>query len=353
MVSKEGYEWSGRDQNVITIDWQRSFGSARFDHAIDFSGYGAYWGRLLVQADVKSRLMWQHNDLKAEWKAYLAGLRPGAEGLRSMFEVYEHYDYLVSVSPALKDVNEKNLAQFSNGAQFVSVRNSLNCSRLLEARAFNEESEDERLKVSGEMSLTDLLDRAAQKFSWDVIEDRVMKGRTVNELIDSSPNVFTFVTAGRLSHEKNHARLIRAFHSVWKIHSNVRLVIMGSGPLQEELLALVRGLGLEQVVRLPGQVQIPFVVMNEADCFVLSSDYEGQPMVILEAKFFGLPILSTAFSSVAGALDEGEGLIVDRSVEGVAHGMQEAIAGNIPVKKFDAYAYNAAVLNEFKTLLSG
>src|SRR5690625_166912 len=352
MVSKEAEAWNRRDQNVVETDWQRSFGSAQFDHAIDFSGYGAYWAHLLTEADVKSRLIWQHNDLKAEWEAHLAGRRPGAEGLRSVFQAYRHYDYLVSVSPALKEVNEENLAQFSGGAKFVSVRNSLDLTRLHEARAASENSADGLIAITGQVSLADLLERAAQQFSWQVIQEQVTKAITIDELIDTEPHTYTFVTAGRLSPEKNHERLIRAFHTVWKRHSNARLVIMGSGPLQTELAALIRGLGLEQVVRLPGQVAIPFVVMNEADCFVLSSDHEGQPMVILVAKFFGLPILTTAFSSVHGALDEGEGLIVDRSVPALAHGMQEAIAGKIPVKDFDTAAYNAAVLEEFLSFVS-
>src|SRR5690625_1034476 len=351
MISTDAHEWSERDRNVVKTDWQRSFGTAEFDYVIDFSGYGAYWARLLAEANVHKKLIWQHNDLRAEWESYLAGQRQGAEGLRSVFQTYPHYDYLVSVSPALMDVNKANLEQYAGNAEFVSVRNSLDISKLSEARTLADASKSGTVELSGDFTLVELLDRAAAAFSWNQIETYVTRGKIIDELIDQDPETFTFVTAGRLSPEKNHERLIRAFHIVWKKHPHVRLVIMGSGPLQAELAALIRGLGLEQWVRLPGQVKIPFVVMNEADCFVLSSDHEGQPMVILEAKYFGLPVLTTAFSSVRGSLDPDEGLIVERDVQALADGMIRALADEIPVKEFDVEAYDETVLQEFCTLI--
>ena len=60
-------------------------------------------------------------------------------------------------------------------------------------------------------------------------------------------------------------------------------MIVGSGPLADELEALVAELGLQGSVFLTGMQRNPHAIMAKADCFVLSSDYEGQPMVLLEA----------------------------------------------------------------------
>lgn len=70
-------------------------------------------------------------------------------------------------------------------------------------------------------------------------------------------------------------------------------------------------------------------------------------MVILEARVLGLPVVSTAFASVGGALTSETGLVVPRSEDELAAGMREAIAGHVPNQPFDADAYNAQAVEEF------
>jgi glycosyltransferase involved in cell wall biosynthesis len=106
-------------------------------------------------------------------------------------------------------------------------------------------------------------------------------------------------------------------------------------------------LGLSEVVTIAGQQANPYAIMAQCDCFVLSSDYEGHPMVFLEARVLGLPIVSTDFPSINGALPEGAGLVVSRDTQALAAGMRSALAGEVPTKPFDAAAYNAEVIAEF------
>jgi glycosyltransferase involved in cell wall biosynthesis len=124
------------------------------------------------------------------------------------------------------------------------------------------------------------------------------------------------------------------------------LVIIGGGPLAGSLAKLVRKLGLEDSVTLAGPQPNPWAIMTHCDAFVLSSDYEGQPMVILEARVLGLPVVATAFSSVASALEPGAGLVVDRKVSALADGMRAALAGEVPNPAFDPVAYNDEVMAE-------
>ncbi len=150
-----------------------------------------------------------------------------------------------------------------------------------------------------------------------------------------------------LSPEKNHARLLEAFALVRAERDDIELVVIGDGPLLEANRALARSLGVEQCVHLTGLLHNPWALMSTCDVFVLSSDYEGQPMVILEALVLGLPVVSTAFGSVRGALPEGTGLVVERSVEALADGLRAALRGDVPAPPFDAVRYNARAMDEF------
>ena len=103
---------------------------------------------------------------------------------------------------------------------------------------------------------------------------------------------------------------------------------------------------MADAVVLTGLQANPFAILAASDAFVLSSDYEGQPMVILEALVLGLPVVTTAFGSVRSALPEGVGLVVDRTVPALAEGLRAALRGEVPVTTLDAEAYNTEVMAE-------
>ena len=178
------------------------------------------------------------------------------------------------------------------------------------------------------------------------MEDEVERRLTLARLLPPVPGVRTFVTAGRLSGEKNQERLIRAFDLVHQDDPDTRLVILGTRPLLDRLIEVVDELGLAAAVTLAGYEQNPYVVVANSDCFVLSSDYEGQPMVLLEALILERPIVTTEFGSVRGALPDGYGLIVPRTVDELAEGMRAFLRGEVVSRPFDCVAYNAEATNE-------
>ncbi|MGB9554008.1 MAG: glycosyltransferase, partial [bacterium] len=97
---------------------------------------------------------------------------------------------------------------------------------------------------------------------------------------------------GRLTAAKDFPTLIRAFALVHK-ERPARLMILGEGEDRPELEALVRELGLEQDVALPGFVENSYKYMKRAAVFVLSSRWEGLPTVLIEALALGTPVVST------------------------------------------------------------
>lgn len=113
------------------------------------------------------------------------------------------------------------------------------------------------------------------------------------------------LAVGRLSAEKDHATLIRAF-SMLPTEINAKLIILGEGPLRAKLTALVAQLGLGDRVSLPGFTTEPFPWFRSADLFVLSSRWEGFGNVIVEAMECGVPVVSTNCpSGPAEILEDG------------------------------------------------
>lgn len=103
---------------------------------------------------------------------------------------------------------------------------------------------------------------------------------------------FHVVAVGTLKVQKDHATLLKAF-SLIADRINAKLTIIGDGPLRAELECLIRELGIETRVALPGFMIDPYPWYQTADLFVLSSRWEGFGNVIVEALECGLPVVST------------------------------------------------------------
>ena len=101
-----------------------------------------------------------------------------------------------------------------------------------------------------------------------------------------------FTTLGRLNPVKDHRTLLQAFARV-RANRVCRLLMMGPGPLKEELLALAQELGVAADVELGGFVDNPYGILAQADAFVLSSRNEALPTALVEALACGCPAAST------------------------------------------------------------
>jgi glycosyltransferase involved in cell wall biosynthesis len=120
------------------------------------------------------------------------------------------------------------------------------------------------------------------------------------------PSNRLLVSVGSLSRQKNYKLLISAFHAARPKDANLRLIILGEGPQRSSLEKLILKLGLQEVVSMPGFVANPFAYMRGAHRFVLSSNYEGFGLVLVEALCSGARIISTDCpSGPAEILDNG------------------------------------------------
>ncbi|MEK9141118.1 MAG: glycosyltransferase [Nitrospirota bacterium] len=116
----------------------------------------------------------------------------------------------------------------------------------------------------------------------------------------------TIVSVGRFRDKKGFPTLIRACHLLAVRGHRFRCCIVGCGPLQADLDALIRELNLEEVVTLVGQKTLEEVVAlyQEADMFALpcqvsqDGDRDGIPNVLMEAMACRLPVVTTEVSGI-------------------------------------------------------
>nr|WP_287027028.1 glycosyltransferase [Vagococcus sp.] len=162
---------------------------------------------------------------------------------------------------------------------------------------------------------------------------------------------FNFITVGRLSPEKQHELLIKAFGEFYKEYKQSHLYIVGSGTIKDELLNLVAELGIQEAVTFTGQLSNPYPLMKRCDAFVLTSAYEGQPMVLLESLTLGLPIISTDIPACRYVLENGAyGLLTKTNdVEGIKNEMLNLYEqkDSLVFKDFDYLSYNKKAIQDF------
>lgn len=122
---------------------------------------------------------------------------------------------------------------------------------------------------------------------------------------DGPRQVRNLLAIGRLAPQKNFPLLLRAF-ARWQA-PEARLTILGEGPERGKIERLARELGVAGRIDLPGHCADTAPALAEAEAFVLSSDYEGVPAVVLEALAAGLPIVATDCSvSMPELLGQGK-----------------------------------------------
>jgi CDP-glycerol glycerophosphotransferase len=325
------------EQRMWRTEWVRCFGDVRFESVVEFSGYTAFWASLLLHSPDGFRSVWLHNDLALETARFVGSRRRMKRSLPAVFSLYQDFDSLVSVSESLSRINRDAL-----GPRYGLRRESFVFARNL----VDERHVREGLKAPlASLATFDVDANDAQSESHEP-QDR----RWIDAMQQEDGTVW-FVTVGRFSPEKNQARLIRAFADVHRQATNTRLVIIGHGPLRSELQRLVVSLDLSGVVFVVGPFPNPFPVLAASDCFVLSSNYEGQPMVLLEAALARMPIVSVEFDSVHDALPDSAIRIVPQSDAGLAEGMCAFLRGEVPRSFLDGIAYNRGAVVEFYSVI--
>jgi len=151
------------------------------------------------------------------------------------------------------------------------------------------------------------------------LELETSSGTSWREELDIPENAILIGSAGRLIKIKGYKYFIEAAIQQIKKRDNVYFVIAGDGPLEGDHRRLIASAGVEdRFFIVPWQKNVGTLIKS-LDIFVLSSLNEGMGRVLVEAMFFGVPVIGTHVSGIPSVIADGAGILIEpASPEGIS-----------------------------------
>ena len=172
-----------------------------------------------------------------------------------------------------------------------------------------------------------------------VVMQNPVDRETVDKKISEGQNPYPnngklhFVAVGRFAYQKGFDLLVEAFAKVVHQFPESELYIVGKNDgdknsTYEEVISIINKYGLQDKVYCVGYQNNPYVYVKYADCFVLSSRWEGLPNVLIESLYLGTPVAAfTCIPVISRIVTEGiDGYLADKeNPSALADAMEKAV----------------------------
>lgn len=157
------------------------------------------------------------------------------------------------------------------------------------------------------------------------------------------------VSTARLSTEKRVDRLIKAFDQLAPAHDNLWLLLIGDGPLKNQVVDLVESSGYRRRIRFLGHLDDVVPALQASDIFTLPSESESLGLALLEAMASELVCVATRTMGPTEIIEpDKNGLLVDISSAGVVEGLRKALELNAHERSVIGRRARQTVLEKFK-----
>lgn len=196
----------------------------------------------------------------------------------------------------------------------------------------------EACRISFNKIVPELKDKTYVVYNLFPIED--IRDKAVAYQVSRENNKLQFITVARIDNKTK--RIDRAIE-VCKIlnQNNIRdfkWIFIGDGPDLSKNRKLVKKYGVSHLVEFLGEKSNPFPYIASSDLFVLTSDYEGFPMVVGEAHILGVPVISTEYIAVNEQITDGKnGIIVSHNSSHIAQVLTNIIEDNARLHEMKDY----------------
>ena len=172
------------------------------------------------------------------------------------------------------------------------------------------------------------------------------------EAKEINSDIVSFVQVSRIVEQKALFRLLDVHKKLITDGYRHNIYVIGDGPLKNELVKKINEYKVNDSFILLGKKENPYPYIKKGNYFMLTSFYEGYPMVLLEAKALNKPIMITDSAARETLLDYDSSLIVENSEKGIYEGIKSLLNKKKTVKKV-VNNTNDEILKKIISLIEG
>jgi len=169
---------------------------------------------------------------------------------------------------------------------------------------------------------------------------------------EEKENRITFLNVGRHDErQKKLSKLIEAAKILKEHDYDFKILLVGDGPDSKLYKEMIKEKKLDKNISFLGRRENPYPYFNISDCVILTSDYEGYPVVFLESFVLNKPLITTKVSDYK-EVENGYGYVTTKEVEDIYEKMKIFIEKGYKIEKeFDANRYNEAIFQKIEKLI--
>ncbi|OJF94205.1 glycosyltransferase [Alkalibacterium sp. 20] len=182
--------------------------------------------------------------------------------------------------------------------------------------------------------------------------EEIQEKAELKQNIEINPSFLTFVTVTRVENGSKNLRRISEVCRMLEKESlkNYKWIIVGDGPDLEKNRKEINEAGLTNRVDYIGSRANPYPYIAESDLFILTSNYEGFPMVIQEAFILGVPVLTTPYAAVKEQVKHGvNGIVTEMNVESIFTHLKKILEKPNSLDELKANIQSSPVSNQLAT----
>ncbi len=182
-------------------------------------------------------------------------------------------------------------------------------------------------------------------------EEKISKMAEETIELKKDEEKFTFINVGRHDEkQKKLTRIIAAAKRLKQENKAFKILLVGDGQDSKMYQELVKKENLTDIISFLGKKQNPYPYFKIADCVILSSDYEGYPVVFLESFILNRPIITTKVSDYE-EVEQGYGLVAEKTEEDIYQKMKQMLEKGFTLeKKFNSKMYNQQILENLEKI---
>ena len=304
----------------------------KFDFSADFATYSMP-ASFVARTASKNNAIWIHNNYMNFYDNDINQYRKFFKSLK-----VQEFKKIVFVSNLDKKVF---IAQFPELTKSTYVCNNLIDYKKIQKLADEKIPNEDLKKIFGEdypnINLNKISKKDAEKQS--------------KKEINAETKVPIFLNVGR--HDEKQKKISRILDATEKLNKNgfkFKVLLVGKGTNTKDYEEIIKEKKLNNVILL-GAKKNPYPYFKISNSFLLSSQFEGYPVVFVESEILRLPIITTNVSDSKKDIDGIFGQVVENSEKGVYRGMKNFLEKGLKTEKFDSEKFNQNIIEQIKQII--